>query len=331
MESNREITGAFSQKKRRWLKGYSVMEIKKFPFIYTLAALPVLQILVFWFYVNISAIGMAFQNEYGQWSFESFERVFDAFKTGSDLRNYNPWEMIGKSVCIWFIINILGNIISLLTAYMLTKHMIGSKFFRLVYQLPGIVGAVILSIVMKEMYSYNGLITELLKDFGVKLPPLAQLNGLLGAKQTAFPTLMVQVFILSIAGGSMIIAGAYMKIPEEIFESARIEGCGFFRETFQIAVPCVWPTISTLMVFSLCSIFTSDYGMYLYSNGSGTNGMVSVGFYLYRYQVALSQAGDGTYIYGYISAFGVIITLLTLPVVFGGRKLLSKMQDAVEF
>ena len=129
----------------------------------------------------------------------------------------------------------------------------------------------------------------------------------------------------------MIVAGAYMRIPEEIFESAKLEGCGFFRETFQIAVPCVWPTLSTMMIFSLCSILTADYDAYLYSNGTGTNGMVSVGFYLYRYQVALTQSHDATHIYGYVSAFGVLITCVTLPIVIGSRKLLAKFQEAVEF
>ena len=320
-----------TQKKGKWFANYSKKEIKKFPFVYLILAIPTIQIIIFFFYVNFSAIAMGFQNEYGEWSLESFTRVFDAFKNHGDSKGYDPWEMIWKSFAIWGNINVIGFIISILTSYILTKHMIGSKAFRLVYYIPSIVGPVIFSIVMKEMYAYNGIVTELLKKLGVDLPPLALRNGLLGAEETAFSTLMVQVFILSIAGGNMIMAGAYMKVPEEIFESAKLEGCGFFRETFQIAVPCIWPTISTLIIFSLCSIFTSDYSMYLYSNGSGANGMVSVGFYLYRYQVALTTVSDGTYIYGYISAFGIIITLVTLPIVLLGRKLLAKMQEPVEF
>jgi ABC-type sugar transport system permease subunit len=209
--------------------------------------------------------------------------------------------------------------------------MIFSKAFRLIYHLPGIVGGVIMCIVMKEMYAPDGVVTNLVQKFGIKLPALAQHNGLLGSKETAFPTLMIYHFIFGIGGGGMIMAGAFMKIPEEIFESARIEGCGFFRETFQIALPCVWPTFSTLLIFSLCSIFTADYGAYLYSDGTGKNGLVSVGYYLYRYQVSISIAPDATYLYGYISAFGMLITLATLPIVLISRKLLSKFQDNVEF
>lgn len=318
-------------KNTHWFGHYSKKEIRKFPFVYLIVALPVLQIAVFFFYVNFSAIAMAFQDAEGAWSLESIKRVFYAFRDKQDSLNLNPWEMLQKSVISWGLVNIVCNLICIMTTYILTKHMIFSKAFRLIYHLPGLVGSVIMCIVMKEMYAPDGIVTNLVQSMGVNLPVLAQHNGLLGASETAFRTLMIQQFMFTIGGGGMIMAGAFMKIPEEIFESARLEGCGFFRETFQIALPCVWPTFSTLLIFSLCGILTADYGAYLYSDGTGKNGMVSVGYYLYRYQVSISQVPDATYMYGYVSAFGLLITLVTLPIVLISRKLLAKFQDNVEF
>ena len=315
----------------RFFKGYSVKERRKFPFVYAIILLPVIQIAVFFFYVNFSSFALAFQDEYGRWSFDSIRRVIEAFANKGDRLGYNPLEMLGKSITIWSLMHVVGFAVSIFTSYILTKHMVMSKFFRLIYQIPGLVGAVVFSTVMKEMYAYNGIIISLLKGIGIKLPPLANRNGLLGAMETAFPTLMIQVFILTIAGGNLIIASAYKKIPEEIFESAQLEGVGFFREVFQIAVPCIWPTITTVTIFALCSVFTADYSMYLYSNGSGVNGMTSIGFYLYRYQVAISTVADKTYLYGYVSAFGMFITLITLPVVLFGRWLLTHKQEEVGF
>ena len=313
------------------INNYSANEKRKFPFVYLILAFPTIQIAVFFFFVNFSAITMAFQDEYGQWGMQSFVRVFEAFKNGIDRRQLNPWEMLYKSVTIWTIQNIIGFLISILTSYILTRHMVGGKVFRIVYYVPGIVGAVVFSSVMKEMYMRDGIITNIIKGFGIDLPPQANKNGLLGADETAFITLMWQVFILTIAGGNMIVASAYMKIPKEIFESCELEGCGLFRETFQIAVPCVWPTLSTLMIFSLCSILTADYSMYLYSDGSGKKGMVSIGYYFYSYQVAMSTAADPQYLYGYISAFGLIMTAVTVPIVLISKKILAKMQENVEF
>ena len=79
--------------------------------------------------------------------------------------------------------------------------------------------------------------------------------------------------------------------------------------------------------------FYSGYRHVLYSDGTGKFGMTSVGYYLYRYNVAISQpgAGNNARLYGYISAFGLFITFITIPVVLLGRKLLEKMQENVEF
>lgn len=319
------------QENTKKLFHYSAMEKRKFLFVYLLILLPVVQIAIFFFYSNASAIMLAFKDDKGNWSFASILRVVEAFKTGKDYLNFNVLELLGKSVIIWTIQHIVGFVISILTSYILTKHMIMSKGFRLVYYIPSIVGGVVFSVVMKEMYSYDGIVLKILKELDVELEPLVIKNGLLGHVSTAFPTMMIQTLILSMAGGNMIMAGAYMRIPEEIFESAQLEGCGFFRETFQIAVPCAWPTLSTMTIFALCGIFTADCSMYLYSDGTGKFGMTSIGYYLYRYNVALTQTSSGDHIYGYISAFGVFVTSITIPLVIGGRKLLEKIQDNVEF
>ena len=104
---------------------------------------------------------------------------------------------IGKSLTIWTIEHLIGFVISMLTSYILTKHTIGSKFFRVVYYVPSIVGAVVLSTVMKEMYAYDGIILQIMKSLDVKIQPMVLRNGLLSHKDTAFNTLMIQTFILS--------------------------------------------------------------------------------------------------------------------------------------
>ena len=96
---------------------YSKMEIKKFPFVYIIIALPVIQIALFFFYVNISSFALAFTNRYGEWSFESFERVFNAFITGKDHLGFNLGELIGKSVIIWVVNHLLGFSISVITSF----------------------------------------------------------------------------------------------------------------------------------------------------------------------------------------------------------------------
>ena len=319
--------GMVTKLKKVW-NGYSAFERKEFPFIYLLIAFPVIQMCIFWFYVNISGITMAFQDASGNWSLSSFKEVFAVFG-GQSSFGFSVPKMLAKSVFIWLSTNVVLNIIAILSTFILTKHMIGSKFFRTCYMIPGLLGSVVLVTIMQEFYAYDGVLVSLMQKTGMEIPYAIVRNGFLGDETTAFPTLMVEMFVWGLAGGGLILSGAYMRIPQEIFESANLDGCGFFREAFSIAIPCVWPTLSTMMIFSLCSFFTADYNMYLYSNGTGARGMNSIGFYTYYLQL---QVRDGnTAVYSYASAFGVILTCITLPVVFLGRKLLAKFVDIVEF
>lgn len=311
------------------LSGYSAFERKKFPFAYLLITFPVVQMLVFWFYVNLSGIAMAFQDASGNWSLESFKEVFAVLFGGKQSFGFSVLPMLFKSMFIWVSNHIVIHIISILSCFILTKHMVGHKFFRTCYMIPGLLGSVVFVAIIQEFYAWDGIIVTLAKSLNINLAPSIVREGFLGDEATAFPTLMVQMYIWNMTGGGLILAGAYMRVPQEIFESANIDGCGFFREAFQIAIPCVWPTLSTMMVFALTSFFTADFSMYLYSNGTGARGMNSIGFYMYYVKLQISR-GDHS-LYSYASAFGVVIMCMTLPIVFLGRWLLSKASDTVEF
>lgn len=308
-------------------KGYSAFERKKFLFIYLLVAFPVIQMIVFWFYVNLSGLSLAFQDANGNLSLDSFKEVF-AVLGGKETFGYHIPSLLFKSVFIWISNHIVINLIGILSTFILTKHMIGHKFFRTCYMIPGLLGTVVFVSIMQDFYSVEGLV-RILENSGVRLDESVSWNGFLGTEKTAFPAIMIQMYVFGFAGGGLILSGAYMRIPQEIFESANLDGCGFFREAFSIAIPCVWPTLSTMLTFSLCSFFVADYSMYLYSSGSGDFGLNSIGFYNYILKVKISK-GD-TSLYSYTSAFGITIMCLTLPVVYLGRWILSKISDTVEF
>ncbi|MBQ7368721.1 MAG: sugar ABC transporter permease [Clostridia bacterium] len=318
----------FTTLKNKMLGKYSAFERKKFLFIYLLIAFPVVQMLVFWFYVNISGIMLAFQDGAGNWSLSSLQEAF-AVLAGKPSFGFDVRQMLGKSVFMWVLGNLILEPIGYLTCFILTKHMIGSKFFRTCMMLPGLLGGVVFVAIMQEFYADDGVLVAFSQMLNIDLPFTVIREGFLGHESTAFNTLMAQRFVMGLGGGGLILAGAYMRVPVEVFEAAKIDGCGLFREAFQIAIPCVWPMICTMQIFDLCGLFTSDYNMYLYSAGTGARGMNSIGFYTYWIHVQVATA-DRTDLYAYSSAFGMALTIITLPVVFIGRWVLDKMADSVE-
>ncbi len=315
----------------KFLSKYSKMERHDFPFIALLLAFPIAQVLIFFFYVNASSFLLAFQDVTGKFSLDTLKLVFEGFIRNNDFQNNPLFTMLWHSVVIWICSNVVCTLVNVFTCYMLTKHMVGSTFFRAVFAIPGLVGVVVFSTIMKQLYGYSGPITQMALKMGLSDNAVLR-GGLLASDSTAFQTLIIQSIVYGIAGGNMIVAGAYMRIPNEIFESSKLDGCGFFRETFQIAVPCAWSTISTMLVFSLCHFFTADLSFYMYSNGLGNHNMTSITFALYKLQVTISEtSGANEILYNYVSALGICITAITIPVVIFGRKILSKMGEDVQF
>lgn len=59
------------------------------------------------------------------------------------------------------------------------------------------------------------------------------------------------------AFGVFLLRQAYLQIPKELEEAARIDGCGEFRLWWQIMTPQVAPSMATLAVFGFISVWNS--------------------------------------------------------------------------
>ena len=56
----------------------------------------------------------------------------------------------------------------------------------------------------------------------------------------------------------IVLTGALVRIPSEVLEAGKLDGVGFFREFWQVTIPLIYPTLNTLMIFSMAGIFTAD-------------------------------------------------------------------------
>ena len=309
-------------------KNYSRLERRDFLFAYLVVLFPVAQFLVFWLLVNASSIALAFQDGAGDFTFLNFKTVYNAF-IDKDMLGINLGKSLGRSFLLWVIGEGFIFPVSLITTYVLTRKILGHYIFRIIYIIPSLMGAIIWTLLIKEMLSYSGPITKMLLEMGVELPFGAKKNGLLRHEDTAFISLVLVRSVMGIVGNNAVLTGAYTRVPDELFESAELDGAGFFTEMFRIAIPCIWSTICTLLTFSLCSIFTCDYNVYLFTDGTGGYETSTIGFQLFNLTYRLST-GSGSTGYGYPAALGVVLTLMTLPVVLSGKALLERMSENVE-
>ena len=273
---------------RKINKNYSKFERQDFLFAYLLVLFPVAQFLLFWVFVNTSSIMLAFQDGAGGFTWHNFQMVYNGF-VDKDLLGINLGRSLMRSFILWIVGECVCFPVALITTYVLTRKIIGHYVFRICYIIPSLMGSIIWTLLIKEMVAYNGPITLLVKALGIELPFGAEHGGLLSDASTAFITILLVRTVMGFVGNNAVLTGAYTRVPTELFESAELDGAGFYAELFHIAIPCIWPTITTLLIFALCSVFTCDYNVYLFTNGTGGYETSTIGFQLFNLTYRLSN------------------------------------------
>ncbi len=288
-------------------------------FVVTMLAGPVIFFLYFWVYVNINAIVLAFQLPTGEWSFDIMEKAFrDIFM--------EKGSYIGTSLINTFLFYGAGLLmmpLQLFVAYFLYRRVWGGRFIQVVLYLPSIISAVALVAAFKgllEPYP-EGPIILLLREIGI----LDEYEIIMFLEDSRYARWTILFYTLWIGwGGNMLLlAGSLARIPVEVFEAGRLDGINTFQEVIIMVLPLLWPTVSTLLILSLTGLFGSSGPILLFTGSSSETYKTGTLAY-WLYDKIKYGTGDA---YNVVSATGLILTAIGMPVILTLRKVLENLSD----
>lgn len=288
-------------------------------FLFCMLILPFVQWLVFWLYVNIQTIALAFQDQRTEaFTFHNFTDFWASLTSGGQI------AIAVKNTFTYFSVNLFVVMpLALLISYFLYKKIAGYRVFRVIFYLPAIVSSVALIAVFKGFINPKGPIAGLFKLFGSSIPP----EGLLARAETATPTIVVYTVWTGFCSNILLFAGAMTRVPAEVLESAKIEGCGTGRELFGIIFPLIWSTTSTQIIFAFTGIFSSSGPILLFTEGAYDTTTIS--YWIFE-QVYGTGAAGGAGSYNLVSAAGLCFTLVGVPIILLIRRVMEKF-PAVEY
>ena len=296
---------------------------KELRFVLLMVALPLIQFLVFWVYVNFNSILMGFQDAEGGWTFANFEQFVIDFEKG----------LISQAIVNSLINLAVAELITLplvvVLSYLMYKKCYGSTFFRVLFYLPSLISAVVMTSLFASLVtpvgSDSGPILTILQDLGVEISEKVYNNGLLGTDETAFFTIMIYCVWTGVGVNLVLLSGALARAPQDLFEAAKIDGAGMFAEFRYVVVPILWPTITTLFIFNLAGCFTMYMPVMLLTGGDQNT--MTVGYFIIANTISRSSAGT----LGYPAAVGLIFTAVTMPVILLVKWGFNKISEAIEF
>jgi ABC-type sugar transport system permease subunit len=134
---------------------------------------------------------------------------------------------------------------------------------------------------------------------------------------------------LQFPGDLIIWGGTFARIPEEVLESASIDGVTWWQEFTKIIVPLVWPTVALQMVLLFCGIFGASGQVFLLTGGQYGTMTLNAWMYITLYNNSGNMYTSNAY--NYMSAVGLVITVIAVVLSLSIRKLTDKMFDQVEY
>mgnify|MGYP000075483897 FL=1 len=234
---------------------------------------------------------------------KNFEFLFRTSEAGRMIRNTILYNLI-------FII--LGTVLAVLVALLMSEitHMTISKFYQGSMILPNLISMVIVSYIVYAFLSpETGLLNAVIKSFGGE--PISWYS-----KKEAWPFILVIVQMWKTVGyNSIVYIAAITGIDPSLYEAARIDGAGKFKQILRVTLPQLKPMITLMILMSCGRIFSSDFGLfYQVPQNSGALYSVTqtIDTYVYR---GLMQLGD----VGMSSAAGLFQSVVGFLFVFGAN------------
>lgn len=196
-------------------------------------------------------------------------------------------------------------VISLLVAVLLNRHTKVMLFYRTLFYIPVVTSYVIVIVVWQWFYDYNiGLFNQALALVGVaKVPWLL-------SPSLALPSLVLLSIWKNSGYTILIFLAGLQTIDANLYDAAKIDGCGTYRLFFRITLPQLRPTTLLSIVMVTTWSFQMFVQPYLLTQGGPNYSTSTIAYYLYVEAFSFYNVGYGSTIAVIgVAVFFIVITI----------------------
>ena len=297
------------------MKGLDSKKKSRLIFYICGVAWPVIQFIVFYVFVNVNSILLSFRNfdiqsGYSFAGIDNFKRVFSEIATQPFLKT------AFKNTFLIFGISIVSMFAMLIVSYYLYKKQLFSGIFKVMLFLPSIIPGIALVICYKYFVEVG--VPKIWEEvFNISI------QGLLSNPDTKLITILFFNVWFGVGSSFLLYSGAMSGISDSIIEAATLDGVTAMQEFRYIVFPMIFPTFATFFITSFATLFTNQMSVFSFSGAQADYSVYTIGYYLYKsVQTATMDQ------YPYLSAFGLVLTAIIIPICLLTKKALDKFGPA---
>ncbi|MCY8898739.1 sugar ABC transporter permease [Bacillus spizizenii] len=275
-----------------------VNQNKIIPYLFLVPAL------VFLLFVYIPIFENVFLSLF-QWSSFSPEKTFIGLKNYVELFHDPVFYQALTNNVLYAVISIVCQVFGgLILAAVLEDKLVRkwSPFFRTVFFLPVVISMTVIALLFDFIYNpETGLLNQLLQAVG-----LDQLTrAWLGEDSTAMLSVIFVSQWQSVGYIAMLYIVSIQKIPDELYEAARLDGAGKIQQFFHITVPQTKEMSFVAVVMTLTGAFTVFNEPNILTGGGPGNASEVLSTFLYKSAFTKDMMG-------YASAIATVVLIITL-------------------
>lgn len=225
---------------------------------------------------------------------ENFIRAF---------QDENWWNAVLNTLKIAGLKILIEMPLSLCLAVLLNTKIKGRGFFRGAYFLPTVTSMASMSLVFSFMFSpYNGIINSLLTKWG-----LIQGNiSFLETPFSAFVTVTIIAVWSAFGQNVLLILSGLQNVPEDIYESAQLDGANKLQIFFKMTIPLIMPMFKIIFMLAIIGSLGIFDSVFLITGGGPNKATEVMATYIYKFYFTSGSVPE----YGYGAALSFISAIL---------------------
>ena len=197
-------------------------------------------------------------------------------------------------------------------AIFLTEIRVGwfKKFVQIFTTLPNFISWVLVFSFALTIFSLDtGIVNRLLLQWNIIKEPIAYLNS----GQQMWIKMWLWSTWKGLGWGAIMYLAAIAGIDQELYEAARVDGAGRWRQIFHITIPGILPTFFVLLLLSISNVVNNGMEQYLVFQNAMNKSTIEV-LDLYVFNISIGNRSSSTI--SPATAIGILKSMISIMLLF---------------
>lgn len=212
---------------------------------------------------------------------------------------------------------ILQFLIGFALAVFFNKNFSFAKPVRGLLMMPWMIPMTVTALIFKFMFSTDvGIVNFFLRSLGIISENVEWLTD---PKTAMFVVIIANVWI-GIPFNTILISTGLTTIPQDLYESASIDGANGIQKFFKITIPLLRPTIESVLVLGFIYTFKVYDLVYVMTSGGPVNSTQLLSTYSYKLSFEMFNYSMGSAVANVLLLILLLVGILYLKITMKGEE-----------